>query len=385
MYYFKYVLRIMTNSIFRYLPYFILGFICSFLFNSCEVQAASYGYSSGTYAIGWSGCSTSGTNCYWNSWGSQLDYGERTVKPDLDGTTYGSRMSIRVYGGNNYTYKKNNTYHFKYTFSTTSDIYNSISFWYLYQTNGNTTSSSSGQFKLDEDADVIGYKIVKNNTGDNYFDIIISISPSQDYKYFNFYLSMPIATTNLGPNTEYNDVLLIYGIPQNIQLRKLEVNYSEGVGSQIDNQTTIIQNNFNNTNDIINNVNDSIKDTNNNIKDINDSITDSSTDNSKVSNTISGVNIGNQGLITQLILMPVNLFTNILNSINGTCYEFNLGNLFGTDLKLPCINIESYVGSNLWNVIDILFSGFAIFAISKKIKQVFEQFTNLRDGDILND
>ena len=39
---------------------------------------------------------------------------------------------------------------------------------------------------LDEDADVIGYKIVKNNTGDNYFDIIISISPSQDYKYFNF-------------------------------------------------------------------------------------------------------------------------------------------------------------------------------------------------------
>lgn len=234
--------------------------ILTMCFFTDKVNAAEYGYSSGTYAVGWSGCSTSATNCVWNSWGSQLDYGERTIKPDLDGMTYGSRISIRVYGGDNYTYKKNNTYHFKYTFSTTSDMYNYISFWYLYQVNGNTSSSTSNQFKLDEDADVIGYKIVKNNTGDNYFDIIISISPSQDYKYFNFYLSMPIATTNLGPNTEYNNVLLMYGIPQNIQLRKLEVNYSEGVGSQIDNQTTIIQNNFNETNNNINKVDDSIND-----------------------------------------------------------------------------------------------------------------------------
>ena len=234
----------------------ILLTLCFFTDN---VYAADYGYSSGTYTAGFGGCSTSGTNCVWKQWGSQVNYGERIVMPDLDGMTIGSRLSIRVYGGDNYTYKKNNTYHFRYTFSTTSNNFNTMSFWYLYGVNGNTTSSTSGQTRLDFESNTIGYKIVKNNTGDNYFDVVISISPSQDYKYFNFYLSIPIAE-NIISGSEYSNALLSYGFYENIQLRKLVVTYSEGVGSQIDNQTTIINNNFNETNNNINKVDDSIND-----------------------------------------------------------------------------------------------------------------------------
>ena len=249
------------NTIGRILAYIFIAIIICLVFGSCNVNAAEYGYSSGTYAVGWSGCSLSGTNCIWKQWSSQLSYGERQVKPDLDGLTYGSRISIRVYGGDDYVYKKGNTYHFRYIFSTTDDIFESMKYWYLYATNGNTNSSTSGQFELDFESDVIGYKITRNNSGTNYFDVVISVSPSQDYKYFNFYLSMPITISNVGPNTGYTNVLTGYGIPQNIQLRSLEVNYSEGVGSQIDNQTTIIQNNFNETNDNIKDVNDTLKET----------------------------------------------------------------------------------------------------------------------------
>lgn len=125
--------------------------------------------------------------------------------------------------------------------------------------------------------------------------------------------------------------------------------------------------------------------TNNKLDEMNDNITSSDTDNDNVSNTLNSVTLGDEGVITQLITLPINLFTNILNAINGQCKSFNLGNFFGTNLTLPCINIQNIVGSNLWSIIDILFSGFAIYYIGNKVKRIFEHITNLREGDILND
>lgn len=90
------------------------------------------------------------------------------------------------------------------------------------------------------------------------------------------------------------------------------------------------------------------------------------------------------GVITDLITLPISLFQNVLGSINGTCTEYNLGNLMGTDLKLPCINISNYLGSTLWNVIDILFSGFFVLAIGKKMIKAFNGFTSMEEGDVLD-
>lgn len=90
------------------------------------------------------------------------------------------------------------------------------------------------------------------------------------------------------------------------------------------------------------------------------------------------------GVITELITLPVSLFQKVLSSINGSCSQYNLGNLMGTDLILPCINISNYLGSSLWNVIDILFSGLFVLVISKKMIKAFNNFSSMEEGDVLD-
>lgn len=95
--------------------------------------------------------------------------------------------------------------------------------------------------------------------------------------------------------------------------------------------------------------------------------------------------ISENSTITQLITMPITLYTSILNGLQSSCQPFVLGNLFGTNLTLPCINIGSYLGSALWSMIDIIISGFAIFSISKKLIKIFNNFSSMKEGDVIND
>lgn len=91
------------------------------------------------------------------------------------------------------------------------------------------------------------------------------------------------------------------------------------------------------------------------------------------------------GIITQLITLPITLYTNILNSVNASCSAFSLGNIFGKPLTLPCINISNYLGSNLWGVIDILMSGFFVLVIARKLIKVFNSMSSMKEGDVLGD
>lgn len=92
-----------------------------------------------------------------------------------------------------------------------------------------------------------------------------------------------------------------------------------------------------------------------------------------------------EGIVTQLVTLPISLYTNILNSVNGTCSPFSLGSLLGTNLTLPCINVANYLGSQLWSVIDILMSGFFILTIVRKFIKVFENMSSMKEGDVLSD
>ena len=73
------------------------------------------------------------------------------------------------------------------------------------------------------------------------------------------------------------------------------------------------------------------------------------------------------------------MFQRIINSINGTCSTFNLGSLYGSNLTLPCIDIPSVIGSSLWGVIDVLFSGIFVLSIRKKFVDIFQNITSLQD------
>lgn len=125
--------------------------------------------------------------------------------------------------------------------------------------------------------------------------------------------------------------------------------------------------------------------TNEKLDDLNDNITN---------NNVSGVEesfsqfedfLDDNSTITQLITLPVTLYSSILQGISSSCTPFNLGNLYGESLILPCVNIGNYLGATLWGMIDLIISGFAIYSISKKLIKVFNNFSSMKDGDVIDD
>lgn len=138
------------------------------------------------------------------------------------------------------------------------------------------------------------------------------------------------------------------------------------------------------TNDKLDDTNNKLDETNKELGDLNDNITNSNTDNPSSKFEEFENMLPENGVITQLITLPISLFQKVLGSINSSCTQYNLGNLLGTDLILPCINISNYIGTTLWNVIDILFSGFFILVIGKKMIKAFNGFTSMEEGDVLD-
>lgn len=164
----------------------------------------------------------------------------------------------------------------------------------------------------------------------------------------------------VGPNSKYR---IISG---NIQ------DYDSSIVSDFTNQTQIhLQTEQNQT---IINQNTQIK----------DSITSSTVDDPSGTFNQFESYLPENGVITQLITLPISLFQKVLSSINGTCSQYNLGNLMGTDLILPCINISNYIGITLWNVIDVLFSGLFVLVIAKKMIKAFNSFSSMEEGDVID-
>ena len=138
-------------------------------------------------------------------------------------------------------------------------------------------------------------------------------------------------------------------------------------------------------NQSVQDVNQSVQDTNQSVQDVNDTLNDSSIDNPSSSFNEFNDKTADSGPITQLLLMPVTLYTSINNNLSGVCQPLNLGKLYGHNLTMPCINYNKYLGSELVNILDILMSGFMIFTISKTFIKIFENFTTLKEGDVLDD
>lgn len=120
-------------------------------------------------------------------------------------------------------------------------------------------------------------------------------------------------------------------------------------------------------------------------KKVNDTISSDEVDDPSSSINSFKDKIAENGVITQLIGLPVTLFTKVLNSVNGTCTSYNLGSLFGTEIVFPCINMFNILGGNLWAVIDVLISGLFVYSISKKFIKVFEHMSSMNEGDVIDD
>lgn len=83
--------------------------------------------------------------------------------------------------------------------------------------------------------------------------------------------------------------------------------------------------------------------------------------------------------ITDLLLLPLHLVQAFYNGINGSCSTINLGEWFDHVMYIPCINLETYLGSTLWGIIDLLFCGFMILNISQLMLHDFDSLSSAED------
>lgn len=83
--------------------------------------------------------------------------------------------------------------------------------------------------------------------------------------------------------------------------------------------------------------------------------------------------------ITDLLLLPLRMIQAFVNGINGACTTIDLGTWEDTPLYIPCINIENYLGSTLWGIIDLLFCGFMALNISQLMIHDFDSLSSAED------
>lgn len=176
----------------------------------------------------------------------------------------------------------------------------------------------------------------------------------------------PFDSTNRYPTNIYftrsivNNTGDILSLPQRVMVTK---------GLVFD--TSSITNSQNNTTNAINGVNDSIN---------NDTVSTNTQNSSTASSWAS--QSASDSVVSDMVLMPITLLNAFSSGFSGSCQAYNLGSLYGTNLTLPCINIQNYLGATLWGIIDVLMSGFLIYGIGKKFVRVFNDFTNLKDSQV---
>lgn len=120
--------------------------------------------------------------------------------------------------------------------------------------------------------------------------------------------------------------------------------------------------------------------TNEKLDSIDDTLNDSNVDSSD--STINNLKdkIPTNSVISDLLLLPVRFLQNFVNALGSSCSRFSLGSLYGTELFMPCINIESYLGSGIWTTIDLIISGLFVYSLRKKFIEIYENLTNLKNG-----
>lgn len=246
--------------------------------------------------------------------------------------------------------------------------------WITSNTYGSMASSTKW-YQLDTPCNIGDYK------ADVYRQIIyiassqVEESLNSDYAY-----AVNESKATLFSNTNYTAYMRILhiGITPDIPLDEIILQQDQTRNDLLND----IKNSFSSQNSTLNDIEKNTEDTKNAIEDTNNTLKDDSIDNNNTSSTLEDLSedLPTNSVISDLLLLPVRLFQSILNSINGSCSPFNLGSLYGSDLSLPCINIENLIGSTLWSVIDILFCGAFVLIIRKKFVDIFESLTELKNG-----
>lgn len=137
------------------------------------------------------------------------------------------------------------------------------------------------------------------------------------------------------------------------------------------------------TNDKLDDMNDKQDETNQKLDDIKDSITDSDTSEDTANDFFDTSEIASyDGVVSTLLTLPIQMASKLVDNLGGTCtpYQMNFG-MLGKDyvLSFPCVDLENYLGSELWRLIDLLFCGFMSYNIAMLFVSIYDSITSLQD------
>ncbi|MDE5553442.1 MAG: hypothetical protein K2I67_02735 [Malacoplasma sp.] len=124
--------------------------------------------------------------------------------------------------------------------------------------------------------------------------------------------------------------------------------------------------------------NEKLDETNKNLEDINNALNDDS-DVDIDKSFFDGFDTDSNSPVSDLVTMPITLFQAYINGIGSMCSPVNLGNLYGHDLILPCIDLNKILGPTLWVLIDMCFSLFLCYQIGMFCISIYEDITSLVD------
>ncbi len=133
------------------------------------------------------------------------------------------------------------------------------------------------------------------------------------------------------------------------------------------------------TNTIINNQNNNQQQTNTRLDGINDTMKDDSAPDTKGFLDSIKVDESNSP-VSDLITMPLTLMNAYVNGFSSSCQPVNFGNLYGSDIIFPCIDIKKYLGNTLYSLIDMLFCIFMAYNIGMMCISIYESITSLDDA-----
>lgn len=290
--------------------------------------------------------------------GDTINYQHTAVVNSSNFTITNYGLSIRI--TTQETMKSNYLYNFQIALCSTVSL--------------NNVGFSKVSYVLNEDNDYsYGTKI--NLANDNSFSNCKMYSgiTANDTGSNNLYIKI-IATTNTSSGKYY---LLGYNVQE---LGMWDENVRSIMQSVISSSGLATASSVQQVQQATEQVQQQVEEVNQQQQETNNLINDDSVDNPNSAIGNMSQNNTSNSVISDLLLLPVRLYQNILNSINGTCTTFNLGTLFNHNLTMPCINLSNYLGSALYNIIDVLISGIFVLSIRKSFVNIFENFTSLKTG-----
>ena len=247
---------------------------------------------------------------------------------------------------------------------------------------GRFSMEGSGEFILNRDWLENHLKEVYISTNSTTYICNNSITGGSGNPIINFSCSVPKLTANPSFGYRFNT-----SSNSNITANATSIIYRNINVSCDTSATDIIDNNNFNTDRIIRDADrnselerEKIQGNTDAINGLDDDITDSSVDSSDTTINNLKSRIPTNSVISDLLLLPVRFLQNFVNALGSSCTQFNLGSLYGTNLFMPCINIQNYLGSAIWTTIDLIISGMFVYHLRKKFIQIYQNLTNLKNG-----